>query len=922
MCVILQRMNIRSLAASFLLCLAAAQLGAALPEPVRSIEGITEYRLDNGLQVLLFPDPGKATATVNITYKVGSRNENYGETGMAHLLEHLVFKGTPKHPNIPQELTEHGTRPNGSTWYDRTNYFESFQASEANLRWALELEADRMVNSNILGKDLWNPETKTGEMTVVRNEMESGENEPSRILMQRVLASAFEWHNYGKDTIGARADVENVDIPRLQAFYRNWYQPDNAVLLVAGRFDPEKTLGWITETFGAIPKPTRTLPVTYTLDPVQDGEREVTVRRVGEVNWLMAGYKVPAGSDPSFAAINLVSQILGDTPNGRLHAALVKTGLATEVFGFPFQLREPGLLLFGLMSSKDARLDEVRAAFLATIEKAAEKPFTEEELARAKMQVAKQVELTLNDTERVGLAMSESIAAGDWRLFFLDRDRTEAVTLAQLNEAAARYLKRDNRTLGVFLPTAKPERSEIPAMQDVAGMLKDYKGREAIAQGEAFDTDPMAIEARIQRPVSAVGLTTSIVSKRTRGNKVNATLRLHFADEKALVALGAQSTGDFAAGMLMRGTSKHSRKEIADLLDSLKTQLRVYGGSSYLIASIETTRPQLAKVIPLLGEILREPAFSADELEEYRREQLDSLEQGRSDPQAIAAREFEAAMDSYPVGHPFHTATLEEALTLAKAVKREDLVGFHKRFHGLAKAELAVVGDCDATEVVTLFDEALRGWKSQAPYARIADPLGDLPVVRRDFETPDKQNTLILAGQRLRMRQDDPAYPALTLADFMLGGGFLNSRLATRIRQKEGLSYGVGSSLYVTALDKAGTWQFYAICAPQNADKVVKAMEEELARALKDGFTDEEIMAAKAGWLQSRQVSRGQENELAGTLSYNAEVGRTLAFQADLERKVAALSAAEILGALRTWINPARNSIIRAGDFKAAAGQK
>ncbi|MXZ35514.1 MAG: insulinase family protein, partial [Acidobacteria bacterium] len=205
-------------------------------ERVTSVEGITEYRLDNGLRVLLFPDPSKPTITVNITYLVGSLHESYGETGMAHLLEHLVFKGTPRHPNIPQELTEHGARPNGTTWFDRTNYFETFRATDKNLDWALDLEADRMINSFIAKKDL------DSEMTVVRNEFERGENNPFRILMQRSLASAFLWHNYGKSTIGARSDIENVSIDRLKAFYRKYYQPDNAVLLVAGKFEVASTL--------------------------------------------------------------------------------------------------------------------------------------------------------------------------------------------------------------------------------------------------------------------------------------------------------------------------------------------------------------------------------------------------------------------------------------------------------------------------------------------------------------------------------------------------------------------------------------------------------------------------------------------------------------------------------------------------------
>ncbi|MGZ3457795.1 MAG: M16 family metallopeptidase, partial [Archangium sp.] len=195
--------------------------------PYTSVEGITEYRLDNGLRVLLFPDPTKPTVTINVTYFVGSRHEGYGETGMAHLLEHLMFKGTPSHPNVPQELTQRGAHPNGTTWLDRTNYFETLPASDENLSWALGFEADRMVHSFIARKDL------DSEMTVVRNELEKGENDPSHILFQRVMSAAFTWHNYAKSTIGARADLEHVPIDRLQAFYRKYYRPDNAMLVIA-----------------------------------------------------------------------------------------------------------------------------------------------------------------------------------------------------------------------------------------------------------------------------------------------------------------------------------------------------------------------------------------------------------------------------------------------------------------------------------------------------------------------------------------------------------------------------------------------------------------------------------------------------------------------------------------------------------------
>src|SRR6516162_10207534 len=190
---------------------------------VASAEGLTEFDLSNGLKVVLFPDQSKPTVTVNVTYFVGSRHESYGETGMAHLLEHLMFKGTPTTPNIPGAFQEHGARWNGSTASDRTNYFETMPASDANLEWAIRFEADRMVHSFIAKKDL------DSEMTVVRNELEAGENNPQRILYERVHSRAYLWHNYGKSTIGSRSDLEHVPIERLQAFYKKYYQPDNAM---------------------------------------------------------------------------------------------------------------------------------------------------------------------------------------------------------------------------------------------------------------------------------------------------------------------------------------------------------------------------------------------------------------------------------------------------------------------------------------------------------------------------------------------------------------------------------------------------------------------------------------------------------------------------------------------------------------------
>ncbi len=480
------------------LCLTVGALpqGAPqLPKGIKkgaSVEGITEYQLDNGLRVLLFPDQTKQTITVNVTYLVGSRHENYGETGMAHLLEHLVFKGTPRHPNIPKELTERGASPNGTTWYDRTNYFETFAATDDNLDWALDLEADRMVNSFIAKKDL------ESEFSVVRNEFESGENSPFRVTQQRMMAAAFEWHNYGKTTIGARSDIENVPIERLQAFYRKYYQPDNAVLLVAGKFDEAKTLELVNQKFGVIPRPERRLDPIYTIEPTQDGEREVTIRRVGDIQLLMAGYKIPSGTHPDSGALNILASVLSSSPSGILYKRLVETKKATSVSSSSFELHDPGYFYFTSVVDKNGDLADVRNTLLEIVENAGKEPPSAEEVERAKTMRLKNIEMTLNDPNRVGLGLSEYIAQGDWRMFFIQRDRIKAVTPEDVQRVARTYLKPSNRTLAQFIPTAAPDRAEIPLFtsDQLAKLVSEYKGGEAVAAGEAFDPTPANIESR------------------------------------------------------------------------------------------------------------------------------------------------------------------------------------------------------------------------------------------------------------------------------------------------------------------------------------------------------------------------------------------------------------------------------------------
>jgi zinc protease len=889
----------------------APAVSDAAPAPVTSVEGISEYRLDNGMRVLLFPDPSKETATVCVTYLVGSRHEGYGETGMAHLLEHLVFKGTPRHPNIYQELTSHGCRPNGSTWFDRTNYFETFAASDSNLAWALDMEADRMVNSHIAKKDL------DSEMTVVRNEFEVDENNSGGVLEERIYSTAYLWHNYGKSTIGARSDIENVPIENLQAFYRKWYQPDNAILVVAGRIDPQKTLAMVEATFGKLPRPTRQIPKTYTLESAQDGERSVILRRVGDTQIAAAAYHIPAGSHPDFPALEMLANILGNEPSGRLYKALVDTKKASSISCEAAQFAEPALFMARAEVRVDQSLDDARDELIRTTEAAGGMKPTDEEVSRARDRILKGWEMAMRNSERAAIGLSEWSAMGDWRLLFLHRDRIQGVTAEDVQRVAAAYLKQDNRTVGLFVPTKEPHRAEVPTIADVASMVKDYKGGEGLVQGDEFDASTEAIERAVVRTTLPNGMRLVILPKKTRGSAVQVALTLRMGDERSLHGLAR--VGDLTAEMLERGTTKRDRQQIQDETDRLKARIRIGGGATEVSAGLETDRTNLRESLRLMAEILRTPSFPETELAQLKQEQITQLESQKNEPFSKALVTLQRRMNPWPADDVRYVATPEEQIDQVQAVALDQVKRFHADFYGASSGEIGVVGDVDPKEVETLAQELFGDWMSVKPYTRIASVWRETEAFHEKLETPDKESAVLAIGLRIPVRDDDPDYPALVLGNFMTGGGFLNSRLAVRIRQKEGLSYGVGSMFFASSWDKEGYFGGRAIYAPQNSERLNQAFDEEMTAIAQKGFSAQEVADARSGWLQQRTVSRSNDGDLARSLAQRAFQNRTLAWDGDLEKKVAALTPEQVNAAMRRHIVPEKICKVEAGDFAKAA---
>lgn len=894
---------------SFLAFQAGATTLPSGASEVASVEGITEYRLSNGLRVLLAPDASKPTTTVNMTYLVGSRQENYGQTGMAHLLEHMLFKGTPTIRNALGEFSRRGLQANGSTSTDRTNYFASFASDPDTLKWYLGWQADAMINSLIAKEDL------DSEMTVVRNEMESGENNPFRVLMQKMQAAAYQWHSYGKSTIGARADVENVDVGQLRAFYHQYYQPDNAVLIVSGKFDPQATLDAISDTLGKLPKPQRTLPPEYTVEPVQDGERAVTLRRAGGTPLVAAMYHIPAAGSPDYIPFDLAATILADTPSGRLYHALVPTKLAAGVFGFTMDQHDPGVGMFGAQLQPGMDQDKALATLTTTLESLREKPFTQAELDRARSKWLTSWQQLYADPEQIGVALSEAIAGGDWRLLFLMRDQVRQAKLEDVQRIATEYLIPSNRTEGRYIPTEKPQRVPLLQRPDLTETLKDYKGDPDFKQTDAFDPSPANIDALTQRssldlPNGAVQL--ALLPKDTRGGRVQAELLIQFGDAESL--RGQRVNAAAVADLLERGTPTLSRQEIQDRFDAMQAEVSFSGSDTDVTVAMSAAGDQLPALIGLVLDVVRNASFPQTEVEEYQRQTLTSIRSAMTEPTSLASRALARQNNPWPADDVRYVPTFDESLAQTEQIQRDALAAFHKRFYGAGAIKFSAVGDFEADAVKQALTTGLNGWQKAPAYTRLSKPYRDIKAENFDIETPDKANAFYISRMPLEVQDTNPDYPALYLANFLLGTSE-TSRLWNRVRETEGLSYNVRSNLSVSSYEPTASWMVYAIYAPENRDRLETAIKEELARAVKDGFTPEEIKDGIAALLNYRKLSRAQDSVLASAWIGYLDRGRTFEWSAQIDEKIAALTPDTVNAALRKYLQPSAFSTAVAGDF-------
>lgn len=867
------------------------------------VEGVQAYRLKNGLRVLLIPEPSASSITIEVAYSVGSRHEGYGEAGMAHLLEHLLFKGTARFPHPDEEIDRRGGEWNAETEVDQTRYYQTQLPSDDNLRVALSIEADRMTQVRIRPSDL------AKEFQVVRNELELADSEPRDILLRRIHHAAFAVHSYGRDPIGTRSDIERVSVARLQAFYARYYRPDNAHLVIAGPIAVDKTLTLVRDLFGPIrpvgPPPER----TYTEEPAQDGERQVTVRRVGKLPLIGMYFHSASVADPDQPALLALADILARPGSGRLYKALVDTGLAVSVAADSELRAEPGGLLLWAELLRGGDLQKVQQTMTTIVEDVVQKGITADELTRFQVRALAQHQRLARSPAELAHTLGIFATLGDFRLLFLLRDRTQKLDVATVQQAARRYFLRQNRTVAHFVPEELPPLKHARPTVDVTTALSGFQAGGAIQPGEPFVQKPATIAQRVITRQLPSGMKLVFVPKRTRGQHVELSLSLSVGNPDDLK--GREAALSLLGPLLLRGSKLHDYQQLLDELDLHKATLLLANEaglpgltSQQIELSASTVRSELPALLSLLHEVVTAPGLRPEQFERVRQQALAQSEDLTHNPMAQALTKLLRQAAPYPPTDPRYIPTTSEQLARLTAAKLDDVRFLASELLGGQNAQLVVIGDIDPEAVLAQVQTLFGRFVARRPYVRLPRPHQKVAASDLMVQLPDRDSSAVAMLLPFQLTDASPDYPALLLWQQIFGAA-TTSRLNQRLREKDGLSYEVRSSLRIPTQDDGASLAALATCAPQNSKAALSAMNEELLQLVEKGPSEAELAQAKQAYDKQLEAMLADDDDLALLLAHLSRVSRDIGYIDELRNQVHRVELPQLLSAAKRYLESA-----------------
>lgn len=923
---------------------ALAVCGAALmgAPAARAADGVAEFRLDNGLLVLLKENHNAPVINLNVVYRVGSKYERPGLTGLSHMLEHMMFKTTANLPlgEFDKRLKSVGADNNAYTWLDQTVYHETIAADKIDV--ALFLEAERMRGLLCLAED------QALEMPVVRNELEQRDDAPFTLLYEELVSFAFKAHPYKIPTIGWKDDVEAIGPADIRAYYDQYYQPDNAFIVAVGDFETPAMFEKIKQHFAALPAGGQQKP-RLTQEPKQLGERRFEIRRAGQLDFVLCGWHIPASEDPDSYALVVLANILGQGRSSRLYKALVDSGAcaSADSWASNFGYADPFLFFTGLALNPGSDPAAAESVLYAEIERMIADGVTEQELARAKKQARVSFVYDKDSVEQEADSLIDFELMSSWKDLDKYLPGIEAVSGADVQRVAATYLVKDNRTVGTYLairpegaeggggmdegdtdyaddgidqgallsPAGPPHYREDPGGRTpLAASLREPEPHQATVPSAGTPALAAALQAEADQPYAEVVTLPNGLTVVIRENHNNSTVNVAGIVRAGKIhdPAGRPGLGSFCVQMLANGSTRHSKLELAEIIEGAGIDCGFTPSRESFSFGGRSLSEDFPLLIDLLAEQLLMPAFPADEIEKLRQQVQAGLLQSLNetfDQSFYTARDLIYGADAPYAGRAEGTPESVAAIT------RDELLGWYQANVVAGGAVLVVVGDIETESALALLTERFGGWArgAEGRDAQLAEGAKFQPVggQRRDVPLPDKSNAALLwigpGASKL-----DPDFAAQAVANFIFGGDFY-SRINERLRVKDGLTY--GSFSWFSNNRGAGPFCISVQVNPENIAAAIAATQEEVQRIYDDGVTDSEIALAKNYLCGNFPVRLATNGAVAAALADAVYLDRGIGYLRDYPALIAAVGQDEVEAAVKRYINPQQLGLVVAGSL-------
>lgn len=893
---------------------------ALTPKPIR---GISEYELvSNGLKILLVENHAQPVVAVNTVYHVGSRNEAVGFTGATHFLEHMMFKGTAKFDplnktGIDDLLKRVGGMNNATTWFDRTNYFEVVPAKHVEI--CLDIEADRMRNLLLRQSD------RNAEMTVVRNELERGEDSPDELLDTMLFATAFREHPYHHPTIGWRTDVEGVPTSRLKKFYDDFYWPSNATIMVLGDFDSTSVLKLIASKFSKISRNPNPYPDVYTVEPPQEGERRFVVKRGVDVPRLVIGYHVPKCISEDTYALDVLTHILGDgsKKSSRLYTSLIASNMASNVDASNYSLKDPGLFVLSAQKAGKSKLEELEKLLLTELEKLAKKEVSDKELNKAKSSITKTVRLSTADPLGFSMYLTEAIASANWRWWLEYPSKVEKVTKADILKVARKYFGEDNRTVGYYYP--RPVDPKAESTKALAKKSTESKKEVATTGGiEKKNKNSSSLKVQANpyqnKKVEPVSIRIADKVKRTSLKNGMTILTLSIPNSTTVAVSGKIFAGDnayqgkksqvpiFVSSLLTSGSSDYSKSKLADELELMGCDLDFDPDTFFQSFDSHIVKEDLPRYLKVVSNVMMKPTFPKKELALELNLRKSQLKESMADTDDMCWNKM--LEELYKPESSFYQKSFKAQLEELKSIKVKDLKDFHKEFFCGKNTIICFVGAVSHDEVVKLCKKNFQDWKAGKRVALLPETSSIKELKSTNLSKiniPDKSNVDIRIAKHAPVKFGSKDYFATVLANAALGYDSFSCRLGP-VRDKYGLTYGIYSVIGDPTITY-GPWYIKYSVNPKNIDKAQKIVKDIVAKYLKEGITQKELDTEKSHLSGIFSVHLRSPKKIAYRLSFYEACGVPLSYIDNYSTNIYKVQKSDVDKAIRNCFDISKNSV-------------